>query len=326
VTTSSAATHPGRKRSRNEDRLVQRPDLGLWAVADGAGGHGAGDVASSAIADALMAIPPGFNAAEMLAQLRLRLGAVNADLRQKALERGGMIASTIVILLLRGDYYAALWAGDSRIYLWRDGALQRITHDHSLVQEMVDAGTLSPEAAETHPQANIITRAVGAEAELVLDKAADRRLPGDRFLLCSDGVFKELPEAEMAALVAAGADAEALVNRAVEAGGRDNVTVVLVATDAPPGVGPSGAGADGVAADSAGPSGIAPPGAGSSGAVTSGAGADGSGADWSGAGEAGPDAPSAYGQGAPAEAWGTGPSAANDALASVDDTRPGYRG
>ena len=225
---STAATHPGLKRSRNEDRLVERPDLGLWAVADGAGGHGAGDVASTAIADALMAIPPGLSAAETLAQLRLRLGAVNDELRHQALDRGGIIASTVVVLLLRGDHFAALWAGDSRIYLWRDGALLRITHDHSRVQEMVDAGDLAAEAAEAHPQANIITRAVGAEDPLVLDKVADRLLPGDRFLLCSDGVFKELSEAEIASLVAAGADAGELVRRAVDAGGRDNVTVVLV--------------------------------------------------------------------------------------------------
>lgn len=225
---SSAATHPGQKRSRNEDRLVERPDVGLWAVADGAGGHGAGDVASTAIADALMAIPPGLTAAEMLAQLRLRLSAVNAELRERAQLRGGIIASTVVVLLLRGAHYAALWAGDSRVYLLRQGSLHRLTHDHSLVQEMVDAGTISAEAAEAHPQANIITRAIGAEAELVLDKVADRAMPGDRFVLCSDGVFKELPESEIATLVAGGADAEELVRRAVEAGGRDNVTVVLV--------------------------------------------------------------------------------------------------
>ena len=225
---SSAATHPGRKRSRNEDRLVERPDLGLWAVADGAGGHGAGDVAAAAIADALMAIPPGLSAAERLAQLRLRLSAVNDELRLAAQDRGGIIASTVVVLLLRGEHYAALWAGDSRIYLLRSGALHRITHDHSLVQEMVDAGTLSAEAAEAHPQANVITRAVGAEADLVLDKVADRALPGDRFLLCSDGVFKELPEAVIAALISSDANADDIVRQAVEAGGRDNVTVVLV--------------------------------------------------------------------------------------------------
>ncbi|MEI6159399.1 MAG: protein phosphatase 2C domain-containing protein [Roseococcus sp.] len=227
---SSSATHAGAVRSRNEDNLVDRPDLGLWAVADGAGGHGSGDVASTAIAESLASIPPGLSAAEMLAQVRLRLGAVHAELQARAIARGrgGVIASTIVVLLVRGDHFAALWAGDSRIYLLRGGALHRITHDHSLVQELVDSGALSAEEAEAHPQANVITRAVGAEGELNLDKVADRLHPGDRFMLCSDGVFKELAEAEIAGHLARGAEAEDLVHRAVAAGGRDNVSVVVV--------------------------------------------------------------------------------------------------
>lgn len=226
---SSAATHPGAVRPRNEDNLVDRPELGLWAVADGAGGHGAGDVASAAIAEALSGIPPGLTAAEMLAQVRLRLDAVHADLKARAAARGGgLIASTVAVLLVRGGHYAALWAGDSRAYLLRDGALHRLTHDHSLVQELVDAGALDAAQAESHPQANVITRAVGAGEALQLDKVADRFAPGDRFLLCSDGVFKELPEAEIASRLARGADAEDLVRRAVDAGGRDNVTAVVV--------------------------------------------------------------------------------------------------
>ena len=230
--TCSAATHPGAVRPRNEDNLVSRADLGLWAVADGAGGHGAGDVASTAIAESLDGIPPGLSAAEMLAQVRLRLTAVHAELQARAIARGrgGIIASTIVTLLLRGSYFAALWAGDSRIYLLRGGVLHRLTHDHSLVQELVDSGALSPEAAEAHPQANVITRAVGAEGELLLDKVAERLHPGDCFMLCSDGVFKELAEAEIAGHLAGGMDAAGLVARAVEAGGRDNVTVVVVQT------------------------------------------------------------------------------------------------
>jgi protein phosphatase/serine/threonine-protein phosphatase Stp1 len=227
---SSAATHPGAVRPRNEDNLVDRPDLGLWAVADGAGGHGSGDVASTAIAESLGTVPPGLSAAEMLAQVRLRLTAVHAELQARAVARGrgGIIASTIVVLLVRGTHFAALWAGDSRIYLLRGGTLHRITHDHSLVQEMVDSGALSAEEAEKHPQANVITRAVGAEGPLELDKVADRLHPGDRFMLCSDGVFKELAEAEIAGHLARGAEAEELVQRAVDAGGRDNVTVVVV--------------------------------------------------------------------------------------------------
>jgi serine/threonine-protein phosphatase Stp1 len=227
---SSAATHPGAVRTRNEDNLVDRPDLGLWAVADGAGGHGSGDVASTAIAEALSAIPPGLTAAEMLAQVRLRLSGVNAALQAKAEERGtgGVIASTIVVLLARGEHFAALWAGDSRIYLMRDGQLMRLTRDHSLVQELVDSGEIDAADAESHPRANVITRAVGADNELVLDKVADRIQPGDRYMLCSDGVFKELPEARIATLLAEGAKANDLVRLAVEAGGRDNVSVVLI--------------------------------------------------------------------------------------------------
>jgi protein phosphatase/serine/threonine-protein phosphatase Stp1 len=227
---SSAATHPGAVRTRNEDNLVDRPDLGLWAVADGAGGHGAGDVASTAIAESLSAIPPGLTAAEMLAQVRLRLAGVHAELQVKAEERGtgGVIASTIVVLLARGEYFAALWAGDSRIYLMRDGQLLRLTRDHSLVQELVDAGEIDAADAESHPRANVITRAVGAGGELVLDKVADRIQPGDRYMLCSDGVFKELPETRIATLLAQGAKAGDLVRLAVEAGARDNVSVVVI--------------------------------------------------------------------------------------------------
>jgi len=224
----SAATHPGAVRKRNEDNLVSRPDLGLFAVADGAGGHGAGDVASQSIAEALESIPPGLSAAEILAQVRLRLAGVHTALQTRMEGSGGISASTVVILLLRGGHYAALWAGDSRIYLLRDGVLARVTHDHSLVQELVDAGNLTEEEAERHPQANVITRAVGGHGALELDKAHGRLMPGDRFLLCSDGLFKELPERQIAALLADRMPAEEIVRIAVDAGGRDNVTVVTV--------------------------------------------------------------------------------------------------
>lgn len=224
----TAATHPGAVRKRNEDSLVSRPDLGLWAVADGAGGHGAGDVASQSIAEALESIPPGLSAAEILAQVRLRLAGVHSALQARMEGQGGISASTVVVLLLRGGHYAALWAGDSRIYLLRDGVLSRVTHDHSLVQEMVDSGALSEAEAERHPQANIITRAIGAHGALELDKAHGRLLPADRFLLCSDGLFKELAEGAIATLLAGGADADEIIRQAVAAGGRDNVTVVTV--------------------------------------------------------------------------------------------------
>lgn len=227
---SSAATHPGAVRPRNEDALVDRAEAGLWAVADGAGGHGAGDVDSQAIAAALNAIPPGLSAAELLAQVRLRLSAVHAELQQEAAQRGPgrLIASTVVVMLARGGHFALLWAGDSRGYVLREGALQRLTHDHSLVQEMVDKGEIAAEEAESHPQSNVITRAVGAHGELQLDKISGRVAPGDRFLLCSDGLFKTMAEEEIAAMLAQLPAAEPIIAAAVERGARDNVTAVVV--------------------------------------------------------------------------------------------------
>ena len=227
---SHAATHAGAVRPRNEDALLDRPDLGLWAVADGAGGHGAGDVASAAIIAALRLIPPGLSAAELLAQVRLRLQAVHAELQEEAERRGPgrILASTVVVMLSRGEHFAMLWAGDSRGYLLRQGMLTRVTRDHSLVQELVDQGTLREEEAESHPQANVITRAIGAHGALELDKVSGRIAEGDRFLLCTDGLFKTIAEAEITAMLAGGADAAAIVTEAVGRGARDNVSAVGV--------------------------------------------------------------------------------------------------
>ncbi len=232
---SWAMTHPGMKRSHNEDAFVDRPDLGLWAVADGAGGHAAGEVASGMIAKALEAIPTGLSAAELLAEVRMRIKATHEALREEAQRRGEhvTIASTIVVMLARHDHFACLWAGDSRAYLLRDGELRQITRDHSLVQELVDAGAIRAEDAERHPRANVITRAVGADLDdaFDMDKVSDRLVAGDRFLLCSDGLCKTLPADELAQLL--GSDAgvpppQALVAAALSMNATDNVTAVTV--------------------------------------------------------------------------------------------------
>jgi protein phosphatase/serine/threonine-protein phosphatase Stp1 len=230
IMVGEGATDVGAVRTRNEDSLVCRDDAGLWAVADGAGGHGAGDVASQAVAEALSGLPRQLSASELLAQVRLRLTAVHAELQQRAAAAGParILASTVAVLLARGGHFAALWAGDSRIYLLRGGVLKRVTRDHSVVQEMVDAGTLTEAEAESHPQANVITRAIGARGELQLDKLSDRILPGDAFLLCSDGLFKALPEELIGERLRSGAGAADLVAEAVASGARDNVTAVVV--------------------------------------------------------------------------------------------------
>jgi serine/threonine protein phosphatase PrpC len=228
---SLAASHQGTVRSRNEDSFLDRGDIGLWAVADGAGGHGAGDVASAAAVASLADIPAGLAAAEILAQVRLRLGAVHADLQRRSATEGGgdIMATTVVVLLARGDHFACLWAGDSRAYLMREGTLCQMTRDHSLVQEMVDSGSLAAEDAEQHPQANVITRAVGSQDEaLVLDKVSGRIHTGDLLLLCTDGLFKALSDAEIAELLNSGSGADQLIAQALRQGARDNVTALVV--------------------------------------------------------------------------------------------------
>lgn len=227
---SWATTHVGNVRRHNEDALLDRPDLNLWAVADGAGGHARGGVASRMVIEALDAIPPNLTAGEMLAEVRQRIAAAHAELQ--AMYNGEEIsATTVVVLIARDGHFACLWAGDSRAYLLRGSELLQLTHDHSVVQELIDASMISPEEAEGHPNANIITRAVGAEGDLELDKVTDRLQVGDRFLLCSDGLCKELPASELAELLAAHpprSPTERLVQAALLRSARDNITAVAI--------------------------------------------------------------------------------------------------
>lgn len=233
--TTWAQTHVGAVRKHNEDAYLCRPDLGLWVVADGAGGHQAGDLASGMIVAALDRLEPEPSAAGFLSRIRSVMNETHHALRREAAARGPqtVIASTVVILVLRDNHFACLWAGDSRAYLLRRGELTQITHDHSLVQALVDAGKLSAEAAERHPQANVITRAVGADsADLELDKVIGQFEPEDRFLLCSDGLSKTLPEAEIAALLASPEGVpppELLIAATLARMGNDNVTAVVAA-------------------------------------------------------------------------------------------------
>jgi serine/threonine protein phosphatase PrpC len=226
-----ASTHAGAVRSYNEDHLVSRPDLGIWAVADGAGGHEAGEVASGKIAELLEGIPPDLSAGQVLAEVRSRLAQAHAALREEAARRGprAVVASTVVVLLARDTHFACLWAGDSRAYLLRNGTLTQISRDHSLLQELLDSGMITAEQAVGHPQANVITRAVGADAEtLDLDKVTGQLVPGDRFLLCSDGLSKTLPESELIGALGAGSPSERLVQAALAHHVNDNVTAVAI--------------------------------------------------------------------------------------------------
>ncbi len=230
---SAALTDVGKIRQINEDACATWPEHGVWVVADGMGGHDAGDLASSSIVEALARVDHQPSLNDLVDRVEDALLEVNRALLAEASSRGAdtTIGSTVVVLLASGRHCACLWAGDSRIYRLRDGRLRLISQDHSQVMDMVEQGLLLREDAESHPAANVVTRAVGAAEDLFLDVEVEELNPGDRFLLCSDGLTKEVQEAEIAQLMQQGTCSdvcERLVGLTLERGSRDNVTVVVV--------------------------------------------------------------------------------------------------
>ena len=234
---SAARSDVGRVREHNEDACLQQPERACWAVADGMGGHAVGDLASGLIVDALSRLSASDTIARYLADARKRLLTVNQRLRQEAARRQvSVIGSTVVALFACDSYCGYLWAGDSRLYLYRDGHLRQLTRDHSQIEELKALGLLTEEEAVNHPAQHVITRAVGATDQLEFDTNTLAVADGDMFLLCSDGLSNELSAREMqAALIAADCDAacEALIEAALARGGHDNITAVVVRAEDP---------------------------------------------------------------------------------------------
>jgi len=191
---SSSATHTGMVRQVNEDSFISRDEIGLWAVADGMGGHQAGDVASQQVVSSLGAVPASKDIAELLHATSMALDSANSKLISMDGEYNSrrVPGSTVVVLLVIDDQAVVAWVGDSRIYRLRNGKAEQITRDHSHVQELVDQQLISPKEAESHPMANVITRAIGIEEPLDLDVLHLVVMEGDRFLLCSDGLSRLL--------------------------------------------------------------------------------------------------------------------------------------
>ena len=225
-------THVGLKRKVNEDSVMVRTDHGLWAVADGMGGHEAGDVASRKVAEALARVPDGRDLDDLTDSAVSALEDVNSELIRlaRADHRPRTIGSTVVGLAIRDGQYRCFWAGDSRAYRIRGNGIERLTRDHSLVQGLIDAGMLSREEAKDHPDANVITRAVGASESLEVEIAAGDAEPGDQFLLASDGLTRLVEDDELATILSSwppGDAADTLIDAVLARGAPDNVSLII---------------------------------------------------------------------------------------------------
>lgn len=230
----------GRRRAVNEDSVLFSPPV--FAVADGMGGHAAGDRASAAVVDRLAALA-GLAEHGYLEVSRLdgALAAAADDIEDFAAHipiGAGTTVTGVLLALVEGDpHFAVFNIGDSRVYLLTEGEFSRVTRDHSVVQELVDAGVIDASQAEDHPESNVITRAVGFRESPQPDLWMLPMRPGMRLLLCSDGLTKEVDDRRIRRYLAEGATAaetaDVLMDAALAAGGRDNVTVVVIDVLAP---------------------------------------------------------------------------------------------
>lgn len=228
----SAKSHVGLQRKVNEDAVLALPDQHIWVVADGMGGHDAGDYASRLIADSIATIPPDLDPTARMHALREAIRAAHKIILQEADRRGrGVIGATVAALMLSDGHFVGIWAGDSRIYRLRNAQIEMLTTDHSAVAELVLSGKMTWDEVELHPQSNAITRAVGVGEVLELDKVRGQIEPGDRFLICSDGLTKYATFAILQDVLSrcpVETVSDTLIQLALDGGGADNITVIVV--------------------------------------------------------------------------------------------------
>ncbi|MDP9025597.1 MAG: protein phosphatase 2C domain-containing protein [Candidatus Eremiobacteraeota bacterium] len=226
IARSVARSHVGRVRQINEDRVFNDPERRLWAVADGMGGHGGGDLAAQSIVDAFRSITET-DIATTAPGMFTAIHAANDAIIGRNESQLTNAASTVVAAHLDGRTATIAWAGDSRAYLNRDGRLSLLTHDHSVVQDLIDAGLLTPERAHLHPHANVVTRGLGVSRELNVAEVTLELCGGDRLLLCSDGLSRSL-EADDLEVRELDALADALLSCSLKRDGTDNTSFILV--------------------------------------------------------------------------------------------------
>jgi len=230
---SASTTNVGVVRKINEDAVFSKPGINLWAVADGMGGHEAGNVASSMIVNMLDDIETKVNLDVFVSTIEDKILDANKRLLEysEIMLEGRIIGSTVAILLIKGRIGICLWAGDSRLYRYRNGDIEQITVDHSHVAELLKHGSISIEEAENHPDANVITRAVGTSENLYVDIDVFDVNVGDTFMLCTDGLYNAVNEEGIINCLQEDnveIAANSLIEISLDNGASDNVSVVLV--------------------------------------------------------------------------------------------------
>ena len=231
----NGVTHVGHVRTKNEDSILLLPEESLWVVADGMGGHHAGDFASQTITQNLGLFKQQVNLDDSILLLEENVINSNTIIRRKSevLGRNATIGSTVVCLYVWRNYAFTFWAGDSRLYRFRNNKIERLTEDHSYVEELVKMGKIDARDAENHPAANVVLKAVGIDELLRMDLDYFELLDDDIFIICSDGLYKDMDERAMVSVIQEntgdmGPLAQTLLDSSLTAGGTDNTTIIAL--------------------------------------------------------------------------------------------------
>jgi len=227
-----AKTDVGLVRKVNEDSMISVPELGMFVVADGMGGHAGGDFASQCIVNRIGQIDQNLPSGEVMKAMRSAILEAHYEILAEAERRGGgTIGSTAIGLILSEPHFACLWVGDSRLYHMRNGKMTQLSRDHSLVNDLLESGQITEEEAINHPHGNVITRAVGVGDTVEIDKLRGTYEAGDRFLLCSDGLSGFVTDEVIAQFMSTApitSLCNELIELAKEGGGRDNITAIVI--------------------------------------------------------------------------------------------------
>ncbi len=232
---SHGVTDVGHRRSKNEDSILLNADENVWAIADGMGGHLAGDFASQTITSNLSLFKQHASLEDSILVLEENILNSNSIILKKAsnLGQNATIGSTVVCAYICQSFLFTFWAGDSRLYRYRDATLERLTEDHSYAEELVRMGGIEPGEAKDHPAANVVLKAVGINDSLCLDFEYYNLQDGDIYLICSDGLYKDLEESKIQRITESNAEdmaelSEALLASSLDAGGTDNTSIITI--------------------------------------------------------------------------------------------------